>query len=257
MVDPKTAVSAIDTLADVYGIEGEFVDAHGQTQRISTETKQALLLALGASASDEDAARHALDALERAAWLRAVPPVLVTTQPDAPVVPITLASRTETVSWQLLFEDGSERSGSAEFAQLELVETRSFDEQALQRRGLALPAGLPYGYHRLRIDGAAGELVLIVAPAACVLPDDLLERNGWGVAIQLYALRSARNWGIGDYSDLQRLIGIVAGDGADVIGLNPLHAMFLDDPDHASPYSPREPPAAERSQYRCDRGARL
>src|SRR5207248_9796349 len=29
-----------------------------------------------------------------------------------------------------------------------------------------------------------------------------------------------------------------ADRGADVIGLNPLHAMFPDDPEHASPYSP-------------------
>ena len=34
------------------------------------------------------------------------------------------------------------------------------------------------------------------------------------------------------------LVELAADRGADVIGLNPLHAMFPDDPEHASPYSP-------------------
>ena len=63
-------------------------------------------------------------------------------------------------------------------------------------------------------------------------------RRLWGVSTQLYLLRSERNWGIGDYTDLKRLIGLLHPLGADVVGLNPLHALFPDDPEHASPYSP-------------------
>ena len=60
----------------------------------------------------------------------------------------------------------------------------------------------------------------------------------WGLAAQLYLLRSSDNWGIGDFTDLRGLVALGASRGADVIGLNPLHAMFEDDPEHASPYSP-------------------
>ena len=60
----------------------------------------------------------------------------------------------------------------------------------------------------------------------------------WGVAAQLYLLRSKANWGIGDFSDLRKLVLLVGDRGADVVGLNPLHAMFLDNPEQASPYSP-------------------
>jgi 4-alpha-glucanotransferase len=51
-------------------------------------------------------------------------------------------------------------------------------------------------------------------------------------------LRSSTDWGIGDFGDLRQLVELAADRGADVIGLNPLHAMFPDDPEHASPYSP-------------------
>jgi 4-alpha-glucanotransferase len=64
------------------------------------------------------------------------------------------------------------------------------------------------------------------------------ERRLWGIAAQLYLLRTATDWGIGDFGDLRSLVELAAARGADVIGLNPLHAMFTDNPEHASPYSP-------------------
>jgi 4-alpha-glucanotransferase len=80
---------------------------------------------------------------------------------------------------------------------------------------------------------------LIVAPAKCWVPPAALSgARLWGVTTQLYLTRSTRDWGIGDFADLRALVGILRPLGADVIGLNPLHALFPDDPEHASPYSP-------------------
>jgi 4-alpha-glucanotransferase len=58
------------------------------------------------------------------------------------------------------------------------------------------------------------------------------------LAVQLYGLRSDKNWGIGDFGDLKRLIPIAARFGASGIGLNPLHALFPEAPERASPYAP-------------------
>ena len=60
----------------------------------------------------------------------------------------------------------------------------------------------------------------------------------WGTAVQLYSVRSVTNWGIGDFSDLKRILETAAESGADAVGLNPLHALFLDRPQNASPYAP-------------------
>jgi (1->4)-alpha-D-glucan 1-alpha-D-glucosylmutase len=60
----------------------------------------------------------------------------------------------------------------------------------------------------------------------------------WGLGVQIYSLRSRRNWGMGDFGDLAKLVDAVASAGGDFIGLNPLHALFPDNPAHISPYSP-------------------
>ncbi|MFP3546771.1 4-alpha-glucanotransferase [Rhizobium sp. SIMBA_035] len=70
------------------------------------------------------------------------------------------------------------------------------------------------------------------------LPEFLLTDRVWGISLQLYELRSERNWGIGDFQDLVDIIRLAGSLGADFIGLNPLHAPFLADPDRCSPYEP-------------------
>ncbi len=73
---------------------------------------------------------------------------------------------------------------------------------------------------------------------ACFLPEFLESDRCWGVACQIYGLRSLRNIGIGDFEDLARLGETVAGLGADFLGVSPLHALFTAAPERCSPFSP-------------------
>jgi 4-alpha-glucanotransferase len=103
---------------------------------------------------------------------------------------------------------------------------------------IAWPTDLPEGAWRLHLTDAASvseEAPLIVTPSRAFGGD--FDRC-WLVAVQLYGIRSKRNWGIGDFTDLEGLIELAAGLGADGVGLNPLHALFDDHPADCSPYSP-------------------
>lgn len=72
----------------------------------------------------------------------------------------------------------------------------------------------------------------------CHMPGWLSNTRVWGISLQLYEIRSRRNWGIGDFADLAAFCDIAVEAGADFVGLNPLHALFLAAPDRCSPFSP-------------------
>jgi 4-alpha-glucanotransferase len=105
-------------------------------------------------------------------------------------------------------------------------------------RVIVWPQDLPEGSYRLQLTDAASfteQAPLIVAPPKAYGGD--FDRC-WLLAVQLYGVRSARNWGIGDFTDLEGLIELASQLGADGVGLNPLHALFDDRPADCSPYSP-------------------
>lgn len=109
-------------------------------------------------------------------------------------------------------------------------------ETILNGQPTALPP-LPIGYHHW--PAGDEEALLIAAPPRCWLPPELeAGKRLWGVSTQLYGLRSTRNCGIGDFGDLMELAKGTARMGADVLGVNPLHASYPCNPHEYSPYSP-------------------
>jgi malto-oligosyltrehalose trehalohydrolase/4-alpha-glucanotransferase len=238
---PSDDRSALDRLAEKMGIVPEFRDARGTVVRASAETQRSLLAAMGVDAADDAAAETALADLERREWLRPLPPVqVVPDNAEGAAVDVVFPANTTSITWRLVLEDGGEQIGRSDFQQLALLDQTNRAGRAVQRRRLLLPGGLPWGYHQLEVHGDTSACTtLIVTPGRCWLPPALADgRRLWGIAAQLYLLRSATDWGIGDFGDLRRLVELSATHGAAVIGLNPLHALFLDNPTHASPYSP-------------------
>ena len=234
-------MNELRALAERCGIEQSFVDALGVARETTPETRQALLAAMGIKADSEEAARDELRRLDREEWRQGLPPALVTTQSAALSVPVTLPAGIGVVAWRLTLESGKQSSGKVPFALLCLVEGRTLESEQYERRLLILDGQLPLGYHQLILRPGAAECActLIVSPGTCWLPPDIDRgRRLWGASIQLYLLRSATNWGIGDFTDLRHFASMMLGNHANAIGLNPLHAMFLDNPEHASPYSP-------------------
>jgi 4-alpha-glucanotransferase len=117
------------------------------------------------------------------------------------------------------------------------VETEHYD--GLGRHWVVEPAVLA---RILDAIGAREGVPVATAPAAtrrlAFQGRDSLGRRSWAIAVQLYGIRSSTNWGHGDFTDLANLIDMAGAQGAAAIGLNPLHALFDDRPDEASPYYP-------------------
>ncbi|MFL7901909.1 malto-oligosyltrehalose trehalohydrolase [Azospirillum argentinense] len=236
--------TALDRLGERMGIETHYTGASGETIQASEGTIRALLAAMEVDADDPE---EALAALERRELARPLPPVAVLRIDRPPFsVTVTLPEGSGTLRWTLTLEGGGDRSGEADFGDLPLVRKAGVGGQHFEVRRLDLGAAPAPGYHQLRldVDGLRAEhpgleMTVIAAPATCHLPAPLqMGERIWGLSVQLYALRCAGDWGIGDFGDLVNVAEMAAARGAGIVGLNPLHALFLDQPDQASPYSP-------------------
>ena len=240
---PASATPALDRLAERVGIELEYQSATGETVHIGEHAKRAMLTVLGHPAADEQEAERRLAALEDAELTHPLPPVLVVKASAGRIdVPVSFTASGARLRWRIAEEGGArEHEGTVKFSDLELLRTGRHQDRAIERRRLVLDVVLPPGYHRLGLSGGGMDEVvmpLIVTPDRCYLPEALTDGPGiWGISAQLYLLRSQDDWGIGDFADLKKLVEDAAEMGAGVIGLNPLHTMFPDNPEHASPYS--------------------
>ncbi len=237
----------IERLAELAGIQPLYQDIWGHTHYASAETKQALLAAMGIACGDEAAARESLRQWQQAIWQRLLPPVLVHTVGESPLrVTLRLPehARGRAARWRLTLEQASVLEAAFRPDALSQLERTELPDGAYLALALDLPAGCgdTPGYHRLEVavDGLpSAEMSLIVCPATCYLPPAVSgERRAWGLGVQLYGVRSRRNWGMGDFTDLAMLVDWAAGAGAALVGLNPLHALYPHNPRHCSPYSP-------------------
>ena len=137
------------------------------------------------------------------------------------------------------FEDGTVRS---DVRQLDnFTPPFELDGRAIGEATFALPADLPLGYHRVHLRTADYETstALIVTPPWLGSPAGAGTGREWGMATQLYSVRSKRSWGVGDLSDLTDL-AVWSGSrhGAGYVLVNPLHAAAPTSPMEPSPYLP-------------------
>jgi (1->4)-alpha-D-glucan 1-alpha-D-glucosylmutase len=235
---------ALPRLAELHGIGLEYHDAWGNPRSTPEATLRALLAATGIDADTDADIERALAAHAEARWRQMLAPVVVVRHGERAALRVNLAAALDlaTLSWRLSEETGAVHTGALAPAVLPDTVSADFDGTALVARDFVLPLLPPPGYHRLAIhagDAVLGETLLVVAPATCYRPPALDDGGkAWGSTVQLYALRSARNWGIGDFTDLSALANQWAARGAGVVGVNPLHSLFPQCPAQASPYSP-------------------
>lgn len=242
----------LDELAVRCGIAAEYYDNWGRRHQTSEQTKRAVLASMGYQTEQPEAIRAAVIARDEAPWRQPCAPVLVR-RIDQPLgswsfsVPVDEGeAHALRIAWEILDESGRLQQKGEAGPGLAPAETRVLDGRRHARYAVPLPPGLDCGYYDVvaHAGTAAGEvrgaLRLIVTPSQCYLPPSLQEgARIWGLSVQLYALRSSRNWGVGDFGDLAEIVERAATDlGAGVVGLNPLHALKNTKPYHISPYSP-------------------
>ena len=229
---------AVAQAASLFGVQSVYWDIWGQEHRPEPAIQRAILSALALPAEDPIALDAAIRQRVLSSRLAFLPPTVVVST-DAPTVPLCVPhpyTNSTQNQWSLTLEDGRVLSEALSVLQSETV---TFDGADYDCLSLGLPPDLPFGYHQLSLNygDRHAEAKLIYCPAAApALPAD---QRISGIAISLYGLRSERNWGVGDTTDLQNFATWAHQQaGASFVALNPLHAISNRLPYNASPYLP-------------------
>ena len=235
---------ALKRLSAMAGILPEYVDNWNETHRASESTQRALLAAMGIDTATPEAIDAALHDMESRLWHQPLEPVVILphNEPVRITLRLPMQEGEKTFRWRVAYEKDGSEEGLLQPASQPPTETREIDGVTYAAWTLELPILPETGYHWLDFfldDHFLAGQSIIIAPRACYQPQAVSHGGRvWGPAVQLYAVRSERNWGMGDFTDLRLLVEQWANQGADIIGLNPLHALFPHNPEHASPYSP-------------------
>jgi len=241
----------LENAARACGIETEYWDVWHQPHPASDSTLAAILGSLNTDPSSSAALQRSIEERELRGWRSTLAPTVLLTADKPPhLVPVTLQAEhaNATAVVEIRQEDGSASRTPVSLGDLAVADEKTVDGKHMVRKMVPLPDALPLGYHILTLETGGGQqteghtpatAVLIVCPGRVYQPEWLKSGRAAGLAISLYGLRSSRNWGCGDTTDLKNLIDWVAERaGADFIALNPLHDIPNRQPYNISPYLP-------------------
>src|SRR4051812_44992375 len=217
----------VERLCELVGLAAGYDDAFGKPVSTPLDARQAIAADLGFPSATDAEALDSIGRLERLRQGLLAPVTGVGGGRPPPGSPFP-AGAAALATWRITADNGVTKEGRA----------------PLEARGEALTLSLPrlpLGYYALTVEvgGNRAETTLIAAPAKCWDPRDFAEgRRSWGLAAQIYGLRSARNLGIGTYADAGAAAESAAALGAAFVGLSPVHALFESDRSKISPHSP-------------------
>jgi 4-alpha-glucanotransferase len=206
--------------------------------------KQAILHALGVAAGDLAGLQHSLAMLSRREWESLIPPAVVADESDEIEFPLNLpVDRVgEPTRISVVREDGQQQKFELRLGDLPQTGSVEMDGRTWVRIQVSLPVRLPLGYHAVSVElGALTASTRYIVTPKRVWMNARLGQGGRvaGVAVSLFGVRSKRNWGCGDFGDLNEVVEWVSQDlGASFVALNPLHAIHNRRPFNCSPYSP-------------------
>jgi glycogen operon protein len=207
---------------------------------VTAQTKRALLAAMRIPAGNAAEIRAGLAALADDPWRAALAPATLTRAGDALAFDVVVEQgraddRLEAV---LQHEDGALTVLRFRPSDGTLQASRRVSGTRLEKWRIVLGSEIPPGVHRLSIGDASS--TVLASPGRIWHPALLDQGKCWGLTVNLYSARSERDWGIGDFSTLADIVAKTAQRGGALVGINPLHALFPDRPDHVSPYYPSD-----------------
>ena len=178
-------------------VADRYTDALGLERIVPAATREAFIAALATAEKTAIA-----------------PPTRVLREGDPLTLDVTLPADQweESLLWTVSDDIGPVKAGTMPLRGAPVLHFVQRGETTVETRRVTLPLSVTASHYRVTLDvrtyGHAGVDIVVAPPRAYLPPGNA---RIWGLAVQLYTLRSRRNWGIGDFGDLEtvcRLAGV-------------------------------------------------
>ncbi len=203
--------------AAAHGIEPSYIDIWGNTHQTPDDVLDAILNSFSSVSAE----------------MRPLPSTMVVREHENSILLRVPAQDTGSIKLEIQWEQGDIQHHWFWLPELKLTGDGA--------RLVPLPA-LRLGYHKILIYRMREPSLEVFAESHFIVCPERarsFDARAAGVALSLYGLRSGRDWGCGDFTDLLAAIDSFARAGCAFIALNPLHAIPNRQPYNTSPYLPQ------------------
>jgi 4-alpha-glucanotransferase len=240
---PSSYEDALLRAASACSIDLDYWDIFHKQHRVSSDALRSILASLGWDITSQDALQRELLRRFEAGMRQPLARTCVTSESEKWLELVLPQDANGSLQLCVQSETGESFDESFEVHSLVCLREIHSPNGHVRVYRLSLPHAAPLGYHTLELTLNGVPLAsanVVVCPDRAYLPANL-EQGGKtaGFNVTLYGLRSDRNWGCGDFTDLKALLEWAHREaGFSFVGLNPLHALHNRVPFNTSPYLP-------------------
>ncbi len=228
-------------LSEFYGITLSYIDKMGIKHNTSDDLRKTFLKAQGIKNFNEKSLKSEINKIENEPWINGFKNVYTFFDNERIEISFFVPEKYIGLKAKFTFIDeaGSKGFTTKTLDKKYIVKTKKIDDKKYCELLVSFRGRFEPDYYDVIVE--VGDMqyktFLIIAPKSSFLPKAIINKEKIiGLNVQLYAIKSNHNMGIGDFSDLKKFITLAHKYGCEFVGINPLGAMNSNPSNDVSPY---------------------
>ena len=228
-------------LSEFYGITSSYIDKMGVKHYTNDDLRKVFLKAQGVKNFNEKSLDIEINNMENQPWLNGFEDTYTFFDNEKIRVAFYIPEKYLGLRAEFTFIDENGTSGftTKTLDKKYIVKTKKIYGKKYCKLMLSFRGKFEPDYYDMiaRVGNSEYKSFLIIAPKSSYLPKVIKNKEKIiGLSVQLYAIKSKQNMGIGDFSDLKKFITLAHKYGCEFVGINPLGVMNPKSNKDVSPY---------------------
>lgn len=228
-------------LSEIFGITSSYVDKMGVKHFTSDELRKTFLKSMGIKNISEKSLEKKLMDIEYFPWINGFKENYTFFDNEKVEIAFYVPASFLGMYAKFIFVDEADARGETTklLDKKYSVKTKRINGITYHKLLLSFRGKFEPDYYNViaKVGDTEFKTFLIIAPKNSYLPKAIKNREKIiGLSVQLYAIKSKNNMGIGDFTDLKKFITLAHKYGCEFVGINPLGVMNSKPDKDVSPY---------------------